>query len=93
MSTVKVHEWCLVCYGWLALCLRNNFHLTYLFSCLFSCVSTKQTVGFLCCLPCYGIVLIDGSCLRLVSQMWHRMDLEAISLHHIFNACIDVVAH
>jgi len=32
MSTVKVHEWCLVCYGWLALCLRNNFHLTYLFS-------------------------------------------------------------
>jgi hypothetical protein len=29
-----VHEWFLVCYGWLALCLRNNFHLAYLFSCL-----------------------------------------------------------
>ena len=26
MSTLKVHEWCLVCYGWLAVCLRSNVH-------------------------------------------------------------------
>jgi hypothetical protein len=26
MSTVKVHEWCLVCYGWLAVCSRSNVH-------------------------------------------------------------------
>ncbi|KAI3680175.1 hypothetical protein L2E82_50560 [Cichorium intybus] len=26
MSTVKVHEWCLVCYGWLDVCLSSNFH-------------------------------------------------------------------
>lgn len=26
MSTVKVHEWCLVCYGWLDVCLRSNVH-------------------------------------------------------------------
>lgn len=26
MISVKVHEWCLVCYGWLDVCLRSNFH-------------------------------------------------------------------
>jgi len=26
MLTVKVHEWCLVCYGWLAVCSRSNVH-------------------------------------------------------------------
>jgi len=36
---VKVHEWFLVCYGWLALCLRNNFHLTYVVSCPVKLVS------------------------------------------------------
>jgi hypothetical protein len=32
MSTVEVHEWCLVCYVWMAVCLRNNVHAAYLFS-------------------------------------------------------------
>lgn len=51
MQTVKVHEWCLVCYGWLALCLCNNFHLAYLFNCLYRHVLPIWIVGFLCCLP------------------------------------------
>lgn len=46
MSTVKVHEWCLVCYGWLALCLRNNFHLAYLFSLVSMLVSHWTHSGF-----------------------------------------------
>lgn len=46
MSTVKVHEWCLVCYGWLALCLRNNFHLAYLFSLVSMLVLHWMHVGF-----------------------------------------------
>lgn len=51
MQTVKVHEWCLACYGWLALCLRNNFHPTCLFICLFRHLLPKRIVGFLCCIP------------------------------------------
>ena len=51
MQTVKVHEWCLACYGWLALCLRNNFHPASLFSCLLRHLLPKRIVGFLCCLP------------------------------------------
>jgi hypothetical protein len=27
MYTIKVHEWCLVCYGWLDVCLRSNFYV------------------------------------------------------------------
>ena len=26
ISTVKVHEWCLVYYGWLAVCSHSNVH-------------------------------------------------------------------
>jgi hypothetical protein len=64
---VKVHEWCLVCYRWLALCLRNNFHLAYRFSCLVRIVSPCQTDGFCVAYLSYGIVLVDHSCFRLVS--------------------------
>jgi hypothetical protein len=46
-------------------------------------------------LPTYvrGIVPIDKSCFRLVSITWHQMNVEADSLPHIVNTCIDVVAH
>ena len=66
-SIVKVHEWCLVCYGWLALCLRNNFHLANLFSCLVRLVSPIQSVGFCVAYLSYGIVMVDHSCFRFVS--------------------------
>ena len=46
MLSVKVHEWCLVCYGWLALCLRNNFHLAYLLSYVLRLVSPELYCGF-----------------------------------------------
>lgn len=26
MTSVKVHEWCLVCYGWLVICLSSTFY-------------------------------------------------------------------
>lgn len=47
MSIVKVHEWCLVCYRWLALCLRNNFHPAYLFSLVSMLVLHWMHDGFL----------------------------------------------
>ena len=39
------------------------------------------------------LFLAHQRCFRLVSLTWHRMNLEALSLHHIVNACVDVVAH
>ena len=67
-STVKVHEWCLVCYGWLALCLRNNCHPTYLFSfCLGLYSLSRLWVSCVAYLR-HGIVPIDQSFCRLVSS-------------------------
>ncbi|KAJ0815787.1 hypothetical protein HanPI659440_Chr00c32g0737841 [Helianthus annuus] len=63
-----VHEWCLVCYGWLALCLRNNCHPTYLFSfCLGLYSLSRLWVSCVAYLR-HGIVPIDQSCFRLVSS-------------------------
>jgi len=92
MTTVKVHEWCLVCYGWLALCLRNNFHLACLFSFLFRHLLSNRNAGFCVAYLSYGILLVVQSCFRLVPLNWHWTNLEAVSLHHIFSACVDVVA-
>jgi hypothetical protein len=41
----------------------------------------------------YGIVPIDCSPFLLVSYLWHWMNLEAVSLIHNVNECVDFVAH
>jgi hypothetical protein len=62
----------------------------------FSCLGVYCLSGlWVCCVAylSYGIVLVDRSCLRLVSLAWHQMNFEVASLHHVVNACVNVVAH
>lgn len=55
MITVKVHEWCLVCYGWLVICLSSTFHA---FIPLQLCYKTSSVLSMLW-VSCVAY-LIDG---------------------------------
>lgn len=46
MSTIKVHEWCLVCYGWLDVCLRSNFHAFLPFQLCSWLICLDHVVGY-----------------------------------------------
>lgn len=51
MSTIKVHEWCLVCYGWLIVCFCRNFHAFLPLQMCYMALLPWASSGFLCCIP------------------------------------------
>ena len=83
MITVKVHEWCLVCFRWMALCFCNNFHLAFLFISA-SRLHFLERLWFPV-LPTYVTVLFDyiKVVFHRVSSVWRRMNLEAASMIHL----------
>ena len=78
--------------GWLFACATTATRLTSSDVCL-GLYSLSRLWVFCVAYLRYGILPPDQTCFRLVSFRWNKMNLEAVSLHLIVNACIDVVAH
>ena len=51
MISIKVHEWCLVCYGWLIVCLCRNCHAFLPCETCYLAPLPLVSCGLLCCIP------------------------------------------